>query len=564
MKKFAKTFALLSLTAVALVGCGSSDSSSSTSVTTSVSDSDEVTTNAPSGTSVIAIGSLNGIFSPFFYTTAYDNIINSSIQESLCMTDREGQIVPRLAQYDIEEVTNEAGELQTVYTFTLLEGLLFSDGEPITADDVIFSYLVQLDPTYDGMATLSTLSILGLDEYINGDATEIAGIQKIDERTVQVTIDGIDPAAIHKLSIAVLPEHYYGEGFVKGDLSAVKAKNGSPLGAGPFKFESYANNVVNLIYNEHYFLGVPKLEKLKYQVTDTSNLLEAVITEQVDISDPTASPEMLARVESSGLEYRLIDNLGYGYIGMNAERIPDINVRKGLMHLMNREPAVRSYYGDLAEVIERPMTTVSWAYPQDAEEYYGYSTSKALEYFNQAGYEQIDGKLVKDGVQLRIEVGISGGGTMDHPAAPVLTQMKTDLEAMGGVLEIFDTDGTVFFEILNAEEWDMWVAAWGSTADPDMYQIYHTDGSTTRYNINNPELDGLIEAARSTNDTDVRAEYYAQALEIVMDEAVEMPVYQRKNMYVINPDYLDINSLPDDMTPFYTFYKELNNLEMAK
>ncbi|OON91971.1 MAG: hypothetical protein ATN33_08270 [Epulopiscium sp. Nele67-Bin001] len=569
MKKFSKHFALFTA-AVAfsgLVGCSSNSTTSGTSDISEISSaeaSNAETSYTPTGTAVIAISSLNGVFSPFFYTTGYDSTIVSSVHEYLLINNRDGQLESRLAEYNVEEITNEAGELQTVYTFTLLEGLLFSDGEAVTADDIIFSYKVVLDPTFDGISTLRTVDIIGLDDYIYGDATEIEGIQKIDDRTVQITINGIDPAAIYKLAIAVTPEHYYGEGFVKGDLSTVKEKNSTPMGAGPYKFVSFENNVVNLIYNENYFLGTPKTEKLKYQVTDTSNFLEAVITEQVDISNPTASPEMLARVEDAKLHYELVEWLGYGYIGINADRIPDINVRKGLMHLMNREPAINSYYGDLGEVIERPMTTLSWAYPQDAEEYYGYDTAKALEYFTLAGYEQIDGKLVKDGVQFHIEVGISGSGTMDHPAAPILTQMKTDIESMGGVLEIFDTDSTVFFEVLRAEEWDMWTASWTQSADPDMYQLYHSDGSSTYYNINNEELDEIIVAARSTNDTDLRIELYHEALDIVMEQAVEMPIYQRKNMYVINPDYINIDSLPEDMTPFYTFYKELYNIEMVK
>ena len=275
---------------------------------------------------------------------------------------------------------------------------------------------------------------------------------------------------------------------------------------------------------------------------------------------------MVADVEGAGLEYKLIENLGYGYIGLNAERIPDINVRKGLMHLMNRGPAVETYYGDLADVIERPMSTVSWAYPQGATEYYGFNPEKALEYFTAAGYKQVDkgGKpsLEKDGKQLKIQVGIPGGGTMDHPTAPVLTQMKTEMEKMGAVLEILDTDGTVFFDKLNAAEWDMWVAAWGSTADPDMYQLYHTNGSTNRYKVSNPELDAAIEAARSTNDIEVRKGYYAEALDLVMEEAVEMPVYQRKNMYVFNPEIVDMDSLPTDMTPYYTYFSEVETFRL--
>ena len=569
MKKFAKKFTFMVLASVVaattLVGCSSSEETTekpakeSGGTGESKEDTKEEAAAGPQGTVVFASSEFNGIFSPFFYTTAYDNDILSRVHEGLLSLDPSGQVVGNLADYTIEEVKEGDVIKNTIYTLTLKEGLTFSDGEPITSDDVIFSYKVLSDPTYDGMATFSTLPIIGMEEYRTGDATEIPGIEKVDDRTVKITIEGIDPAVITKLGIAVAPEHYYGVGFEKGKLEGVKAVNGTPVGAGPYKFEAFEDNVVTLTANESYFLGTPKIEKLKYQVVDEANKLEAVKGETVDISDPQASPEMVQMVEDAGLHHELVDNPGYGYIGINKERVTDINVRKGLMHLMNRGPAIEAYYGDLAKVIERPMTTVSWAYPQDAEEYYGYNPEKALEYFTAAGYTNEGGKLMKDGEQLRVEVGISDIAT--HPSGPILTQMKADMESMGAVLEIMDSDGAVFFDTLNSEGWDMFVAAWGAATDPDMYQIFHTDGSTARYNTNSPAVDELIEAARLTNDIEERKDLYSDALDLVMEEAVVMPVYQRMNMFVFNPGYVDITSLPEEMTAYFDHRNDIHNLQ---
>lgn len=574
MKKFAKKFILLSMVtgiaATNLVACGSKDTPATDGQTQAAGETEE---KSKYDTVVVASLDINGVFNPFFATTGPDGDVNDRIFEPLIKADRQAQPEAALADFTIEEVKGDDGVVtQSIYTFTIKDGAVFSDGTPVTADDVIFNYLVYSDPTYDGAATFYTLGIPGMKEYHEGDATEISGIKKVDDRTVQVTLDGVDPSAIWKLGgIGVAPKAYYGvddsgKEFTKGDLSVPKSRNASPLGAGAYKFESFDKGVVTLKANENYYKGQPLTPTIKIQVVAEANKLEAVKLNEIDISDPAASPEMVTDVEGAGLEYKLIENLGYGYIGLNAERIPDINVRKGLMHLMNRGPAVETYYGDLADVIERPMSTVSWAYPQGATEYYGFNPEKALEYFTAAGYKQVDkgGKLSleKDGKQLKVQVGIPGGGTMDHPTAPVLTQMKTEMEKMGAVLEILDTDGTVFFDKLNAAEWDMWVAAWGSTADPDMYQLYHTNGSTNRYKVSNPELDAAIEAARSTNDIEVRKGYFAEALDLVMEEAVEMPVYQRKNMYVFNPEIVDMDSLPTDMTPYYTYFSEVETFRL--
>lgn len=580
MKKFAKKFIMLSLVtgmvATNLVACGNQEKPAAEGQTQEsageTEKEQEQKAESKYDTVVVASLDINGVFNPLFATTGPDNDVNKRIFEPLVSADRQAQPQPALADFKIEEVKGDDGVVsQTVYTFTLKDGVVFSDGTPITADDIIFTYLVYADPSYDGAATLYTLPIVGMTEYHDGDATEISGIKKVDDRTVQVTLDGVDPSAIWKIgAISPVPKAYYGvdngKEFTKGDLSIPKSRNASPLGAGAYTFESFDKGVVTLKANPNYYKGQPLTPTIKIQVVAEANKLESVKLNEIDISDPSASPDMITDVEGAGLEYRLIDNLGYGYIGMNAARIPDINVRKGLMHLMNRGPAVETYYGDLAQVIERPMSTVSWAYPQGATEYYGFNPEKALEYFTAAGYKQVDkgGKpsLEKDGQQLKIQVGIPGGGTMDHPSAPILTQMKTEMEKIGAVLEILDTDGTVFFDKLNAAEWDMWVAAWGSTPDPDMYQLYHSNGSTNRYQLANPELDKLIEEARSTNDIEARKEFYSEALDLVMDAAVEMPVYQRKNLYVFNQEIVDMDSLPQDMTPYYTYFGEIETFRL--
>ncbi len=657
MKSSKKLFAMAMAAVLgvsALAGCGSSTTNTtptpSASNGASPSASAAPTAEAPYGTLVMGADEFNGVFSPFFGTTAYDMEISDLIQTVLLTNDRSGAPISNAAIYKVpEEITAADGTKQTVYTFELVDGLTFSDGTPATADDIIFSYLVRLDPNYDGPSTLYTTPIVGVNEYRYDDAdyaakieamqaeanayqptdeeitatanslgeaygedpagflkdgdyyedytlptildnkykelesayiqanlsggidvTEVAGIKKLDEKTVQVTINGVDPKAIWNLGgVEVVSKAYYGQGYTKGDLSGVRAKNGAPLGAGPYKYVSYENNVVTVEANTTYFKGSPSIEKIKYQVVDKADKLQGVADGLFDISDPSASPAMVKKVEAvSNVEYRLIDNLGYGYIGINSERITDLNVRKGLMHLMNRDPAVTSYYGELATVIERPMSMVSWAYPTDANRVYDFSPEKALEYFKAAGYQQVTegGKTVlkKDGKQLSVQVAIGGQGKMDHPSAPILTEMKLQLEKLGGFLDIQDVDTSILFDTLDAGGWDMWVAAWSATIDPDMYQTYHSQGPSNHYKIKNAELDQLIIEARQTNDVEVRKQKYFRALDIMMEQAVEMPVYQRKNMYIFNKDNLDISTLPEDMTPFYNYYKEIESLKMVK
>ena len=139
-------------------------------------------------TTVIAGESqFNGVFSPFFSTNAYDKHAYQFAFDTLISYDSQGQPAPGLADYTIEEKDGE-----TVYTFHLKQDVNFSDGKPMTAQDILFNILVYCDPTYDGSSTMSTVDIVGLEEYKNGDADEISGVRVVDDKTLEVRVNGID------------------------------------------------------------------------------------------------------------------------------------------------------------------------------------------------------------------------------------------------------------------------------------------------------------------------------------------------------------------------------------
>ena len=396
------------------------------------------------------------------------------------------------------------------------------------------------------------------------DVEEVSGIKKIDDLTCEVTVNGVNFVAEQELGLApVVPSAIYGEGFEKGKLDGVKAMNDKPIGSGPYKFVENKDNVVTLEANEDYRLGTPKTKYLRFQVIDDSQKADAVINGDIDITDPSGSVEIIQQLDEAGIKYDLYDNNGYGYIAVSAKRVPDKNVREGLMHLMTREQAVSTYYGDVAEVIERPMTTVLAEYPQDAEEYWGYDPEKALECFKKAGYEQVDGKLVKDGKQLEVEVAIGDAAT--HPVTPIFTQMKNDMEAMGAKLNITDTDFSILVNRVNNDDVDMWCMAWSNTTHADLSQLFGSEyskkGGSNRTFIQDKKLDALLAETRQTLDLEKRKELVAEELDLIMSWATYMPVYQRKNVWAYSSN-LNPDSIPAEGSMFYNFYNELENLEL--
>lgn len=688
MKKRVVALLLACAMTASLTACGGGNKDQGAANNgTEAPGTESASTGGTYDTLVVGTESLDGVFSPFFYTSAYDDQVGiAPVFASVCRLNEEGELIDWAGHVEVEEVTAEDGSTKYVYTVSIQEGMVFSDGEPVTIDDLIFSYYVYADPTYDGMSTFGTLDIEGLEAYKNSaaplwkallnagadntdftywtedqqkaffetdlptagakfaqeivdycvanglaaDANDIAtaaaawnfsgleagatatdffnlmlesydndllslsstesagsnmldllgdsytavielvdvdtitGIQKVDDYSVKVTFNSPNISADKLIAwLPLTPEHYYGEGFTKGDLSGVKAKNSAPLGSGAYVFEKYENNIVTLKANETYFKGCPKIPTLKFQVVNTEDKVDLVLNGEIDITDPTASLEVVAQLDASTdvASYSLVDNPGYGYIGINAERIPDVNVRKGLMSLMNREPAVQSYYGELGEVIERPMTPTLAEYPDDATAYYTYDPATALEYFQKAGYSQVDGKLVnKDGEQLKIVCGIGDAST--HPSTPILTQMANDLSAMGAELVVNDLEFSVLSTQVQGGELDMWVMAWGNSTDCDLTQMFGSEGGSNYQRYYSKDLDNIQAQILKTIDFDERCALVAQELDMIMDAAVYMPVYQRKNMEIYNETTLNTDTLPEETTTYYNYTAEYETLEM--
>lgn len=115
----------------------------------------------------------------------------------------------------------------------------------------------------------------------------------------------------------------------------------------------------------------------------------------------------------------------------------------------------------------------------------------------------------------------------------------------------------------------MWCAAWGATPDPDMYQVYYSGtqggeagGSNYMYDISDEQLDQLILEARENMDQGYRKQMYKECLDIIVDWAVEIPVYQRQNAIVFSTERVNIDTVTPDITTYYGWMAEIQNLEM--
>lgn len=453
------------------------------------------------------------------------------------------------------------------------------------------------------------------------DVDTVSGIVKTGDYSMTITTTELSNSMIYQLQLPIASLDYYGDrslydydnhsyGFKKGDLSKVRSVTGNPMGAGVYTFNKYSDGVIYLDANPNYYEGEALIKHVNMKETQEADKITGVQAGTIDISDPSYSLEAANQIatinggdsdlDGSVITTRLKDFRGYGYIALSAENVKVGNdpaseeskdLRKAIMTVIAayRDEGINSYYGDTATIINYPMSNTSWAAPSVTDDGYkiAYSTDvdgneiytsdmsgdtkyaaalqAALGYFEAAGYTVENGQVTAApaGAKMEYTVNIGASGNGDHPSFQVLTNAAAALKTIGFTLTVNDlANASDLYSSYQSGVAEGWVAAWQSTNDPDMYQLYDSNGSTNYYKINDSDLDELIEAARQTTDQDDRKAMYKEAMEIILDWGVELPVYQRSEATIFSSERVDTTTIPNDMTPYWTYQSEINKIAL--
>ncbi len=544
--------------------------------------------------------------------------------------------------HQVVSMWGTAGTLRTQFSADAIDVLLHNNMEGEGVKNI--SGIVSLGHT----TNTSKVTIDGVDYPVaqdheaDGTVKQSAGAAEAFD-VLQITINGTDPKAIYNFGFTVAPAYYYGS--AKGDGSdvdidikdnkfGVKFADSKfqsnviqsqrnvevPVGAGAFMATNEDNgnspsgsdfwksNIVYFKANPHFMFNV-KAQKLRMQVISSTNAIDKLANGEVDYITPQLTPtnsERLTGMEKKGFTQLSSWQLGYGYIGINAGKVPNVNIRRAIMSAMQQSIAIEYYVSGTCKTISWPMSMESWAYPWTDKKYGG-------EYYNEHEYtywgdgdtdmgsdkdeagraeKAADLAAAKDKIasymraagveagdsQLSIKFTIAGASITEHPTYGVFKQAAEILNDMGWDVEV-KADSQALTK-LSTGSLAVWAAAWGSTIDPDMYQVYHKNSSatsvyawgyreikanTTLYAYENGvinQLSDIIDDARSITDQPTRTEMYRNAMKLVLDLAVEMPVYQRKTLYAYNNK--TIKGLTSEVNPYTSPLEKIWELELVK
>jgi len=445
----------------------------------------------------------------------------SLLFSGLVTLDSNLQVVPDLA--DRWEVDDSG----TVYTFHLNKNAKFHDGQPVAAEDIVYSIERACDPERGSVKRAQSYldDIVGVIERTQGKAKSVEGIEAIDDYTVQITIDAPKPYFLAKLT--------YPTSFVvnKENVEQTRRKwTAHPIGTGPFKMAENGHTQMVLEAFDDYHRGRPKLDQITFLYRGQSmNLYERG---ELDVTEVGADyiDRVLDPNEPLHDDLRIVSQIDVWYIGFNVTMPPfdDPHVRRALAHATDKK--------GIAEIaLNKMVIPATGILPPGLP---GYNP-------------ELEG-LSFDAEQARDEIARSSYGDVSELPPIVLTvtgaetgEMLAEMykQALGIEVQVQVVEWSAFLRGLDAQEYQMFSLGWiGDYPDPQNFldMLFHSDSAYNHSVYQSPDLDALLESARVEQDSNKRIALYQQAEQMLVEDAPWIPLYHSGGYYLIKPYVKDL------------------------
>lgn len=545
-KKILAVMSLLMTLSIGITGCGGTNTATkpvqkqdlkkTTTEIVQAKDPSKVPEAAKNRKDTIIVGANDapkGNINALTAQSVYDQYAYELVFDWLVSNDEEGNPVPAVAEkWDISPDG-------TKYTFHLRKDVKFSDGTPLTAEDVAFTFTALCDPKYDGQISNYADHIKGYKEYNKGDAKTVEGIKVIDPYTVEVTLISPKASAIFDLGqLSILSKKYYG--FEKGNFQKLKDLDQKPMGSGPYVMKQFKpGQEIDFESNPSYWKGAPKIKNLIMKKTDASTMIQEITTGGVDINLIPAKPENIAMLDKAEFITKQFhpDN-GYGYMAFNLKdpRFQDKRVRQALTYGLNRQGFVDSYYKGYAEVCNQPFSPAQWAYSDDVNQY-KYDPDKAGKMLDEAGWKlnSSDGYRYKDGKKFTINWLTYTGSKYENA---LISITKDSWKKIGVEVIPQSMDFNTLLDKADKREYEIYNMAWNLSLDPDPTQVFHSSqdvpGGSNNMAFHNADSDKLLEDGLKETDKAKRKEIYNKWAKLINEECPNIFLDQNKDLWGVS------------------------------
>ncbi len=470
---------------------------------------------------------LNPITSRDYYATVICSGTSSTppnIFESLAVSDPDtGKYKPLLAE------SWEIAEDGLSIEYTLKDDIWFSDKEPVTVEDVIFSFNLIKDPEIDS-------------GHLANYFKDVVDCEQTGERKVRFVMSQVYFKMLEITgSMSIVPKHIY-------EFSSPKEFNerhSDPVGSGPYIFEDWeVGDYISLVRNEDYWGEKPYIDRYVFKIiTNDLAAISALRAKKLDLAGTTAEQyKKLSKDESLLKDFKPMSywraSGGYNYIGWNMDTdfFEDRRVRKAMTMLVDRESIRESIYKSMAKIVSGPFYHKGPQYNPDIEPL-PFDPSQAADLLDKAGWVDSDGDGIrdKDGKEFSFRFLMPSGNDTNEQIVKVL---KDQFSKAGIELKPDTYEWSVFTQKLMSKDFDAITLSWTGAIETDPYQIWHSSqcegGGSNRIAFKNDKADKLIEQARKTLDKDKRNKLYHQLHSLLHKEQPYTFMFARPSLGFIS------------------------------
>ena len=471
------------------------------------------------------LGSEPSIITPFLEKDAYGGDVQGPILESLLTRDLDTfEWQPWLAESYEQKADG------VTFVFVLRKEARFSDGTPVTADDVVFSYNTMMDPGID-------------DDRDKAYGSRIESCKKIDDRTIEFKFKEPYFKALETAgTISIIPKHVY----EYKTADEYNKRTDLLIGSGPYLFDKsqwIRGQRITLVRNDKYwgekgtfdrqvllFLQNPEAA---FQAFENGNLDE--FTPQPDqYAKYSKDPEFTKKYYTYGFD---LPTGGYRYIGWNLRKpmFSDKETRQALMMLIDRQGIVDTIEHGLAQVIAGPFSPLTPQHDPSIKPL-PFDPRAAKMKLKEAGWElNSDGVLERNGVQFKFDLTIPA----DSPVYTEICEIiKNQFARVGIIMRITPFEFSVLVDRLDKRDFDAAMLGWTGDIEGDPYQIWDSDSIKDKgsnfIGFSNPEADKLIEAGRREMDESKRMVIWHKLEAIIHDQQPYTFMMAGKSLAFIN------------------------------
>lgn len=554
MKKRNRILSLLlaGVMALGLTACGASNAGAAADETGSAAVSTESASSdtAASGEKIINVGVTNtiGSLNPLLLNGGEINKYATGLMFlPLMELDADLNFECMLA----DSITTEDNKNFIVH---IDDAATWSDGTPVTADDVVYTALRLASPVIGNTAMMYyVFEGVGDDGFVEEGAESIDGIQKVDDKTVQFTTKEEMPITTFENSYAryllTLPKHVIKQ-YSEEELSTAEWFNHPDVVSGPFIVTDFdVDHYISYEANKDYWKGAPKIDKLNIKIVDGSQLYAGLQSGEIDITQQTMSDIPQEDYES----VEALDNVEVVYgspvtnqsVFIQTKNVPDVKVRQAMLYAIDRQQILEELLNGHGEIVDGFLSSASPFY-DDSLTPVSYDPEKAKTLLEEAGW---------DGSQtIRFYVN-SGDSTFVNAASIIAAEWA----AVGIKAEIQTVDFATLMSVAGTEDYDVLAVQYTyAPVDPypDVAWLLGGEGSWTGYS--DDTLNEALTKSQLTSDPEETKELFS-----VVDKKVQedVPMF---SAYVISAQGAVSKRITGATPSVYGFFNDVQNWDVVE